>query len=568
MKHLPVSASLVWMIVGLTLSGCSGGGGGASNPARPPPPPPDPLRVTFSTSNVAFTADVPWGPKPADVVVSGALAGQGAGTLYIIVQVNNPELFSVTNPTLDSGTATGSVNVVPVLPNSLGSGVHQGTFDIRVCVNDPTCATGQIQGSPKRISVRYEIPSMLDADTVTPRVVEAGKAGTVVLRGHGFTNTSTVKLGALDASAVNFVNSTELRASYASLPAGEHTVAVNGGATPFAGAVTAVSPVPFGAAFLPHVDSPELAWVVSLVYDAPRRALMMSLMRGSPNPGVIERHAYTGGAWSAPTTTVLDSPLQLRMSHDNSQLLALRPYITQAPPAQIIELDPGSLATLRATTVDYYASSFALANDGNLIISTRMPGSGNTEALVFGINRRTSLIVDVVSAFNAGTVATGDGSRVFVVDNHGTTFFYDTARSNWTGNLHSQFGLDSSLSFYEAALANFDGSRFMSYGSVFDQNRESIGAAPGPFAQATMNAAATRLYTFVASTAGNNGYLRTFDLTTPAVGGNFVEVGSPIELQADPGGASTPTPKMTITPDGNTVFIAGVYGIAVQPTPP
>ena len=92
--------------------------------------------------------------------------------------------------------------------------------------------------------------------------------------------------------------------------------------------------------------------------------------------------------------------------------------------------------------------------------------------------------------------------------------------------------------------------------------------ASPPYTVGIMNAAGTRLYSLQPATLGNNGFLHTFDLTAPPVAGNFAEAAPPIELAGDPGGDSDPRPKMTITPDGNTVFIAGVNGVAIQPTPP
>lgn len=554
------------LVLGSMLLSCGGGGGGGgSPPPGPPTPPPDPLRVTFSTNSVSFNATVPWGPRPADATVTGTLAGQGTGTLFIVVTVNHPDLFSVTNPTINSATSSGSLTVVPTLPNNLGSGTFEGHFDIRVCLNDATCATGQIQGSPYRVAVRYDVPSMVDGDVVTPRVVEANEAGYVILRGRGFTNGTAVTFGNVAATSVTFVSSTELRANYPGLSPGDYNVALNGGAIAFTGALTAVAPVNFPATFIPFASPP--AFPETVVWDATRRALLMNLQRGQPNPGQLVRYAWNGGAWQAPLQTELDGALNLRMSHDNSHLLVLRPWESGNTPARLIEVDPVTLAVQRSTVVDGYAKNFALANDGNLIIATRFPGSGRTSPIVFGSQRRTTLHVEIASAYDAGSIATGDGSRVLVLGSGPGGDHFEPSTGRWFPLMSSDAAIDNNR--FDSPSANLMGTRIRVYQGVYDENLRRLGLAPPPGASGGMNAEGTRLYTYSHPTlTDSNAYLRTFDLTLPAVGGHFVESHPPIVLAGTPGGEVTLGPRIIVTPDGGTVFLVGSEGIAVQPTPP
>jgi hypothetical protein len=116
--------------------------------------------------------------------------------------------------------------------------------------------------------------------------------------------------------------------------------------------------------------------------------------------------------------------------------------------------------------------------------------------------------------------------------------------------------------------ASLTGDRIQAGTGVGDANLLALGYAnnaTGPVA-GVMNRAGTRFHVF--EFTGGTAQLRTYDLTgTPA--GNppiFPEVGSPIPLAGDPGAGSSL--RMTITPDGGTVFIVGNNGIAVQPTPP
>jgi hypothetical protein len=525
-----------------------GGGGGGGND----------LRVTYSTNAVTFSVEAPWSPRPANATLTGSLTGQGAGTLYIVISVNSPELFSVTDVNINNTSATGTMTIVPVDPNSLGSGLRTGSFDIRVCLNDPACNTGQVQGSPFRVNVTYDVPSMVDADTVTPGVVEASKAGAVVLRGRGFTNATTVQFGGVAATSVTYVSPTELRANYPALVGGDHAVTLNNGALPFAGVLTAVTPVAFPAHFIPHAI-PTPAFPDSVVYDAPRRAIIFNARPGDK----VIRYAWADGAWQGPTTADVTRELQMRMSYDNSTLLVMQDYEAYGALPQLMELDPVTLAVRRATSIEGYPRTFALANDGNLIISTRLPGSGSSSPIVFGINRRTTMHVGIADFFNAGTLATGDGGKVYVpgMSNVGV---YDASTGRWQTNIGSDLRMDNL--HYEPPDSNTASTRFRSSSMVFDANLRTIGFARQQFGASKMNAEGTRLYAYMHES--NIGYLRTFDLTLPPVNGEFLEVGAPIQLAGTPGGDSILGPRMALTPDGNTIFIAGVYGVAVQPTPP
>jgi hypothetical protein len=406
--------------------------------------------------------------------------------------------------------------------------------------------------------VQYNVPSMVDADTVTPGIVEAGKAGAVVLRGSGFTNATTVQFGGVAATSTTYVSATELHANYPALVDGKHAVTLNSGGLPFTGAVTAVSPVVYPADFIPYAI-PTPAFPNSIVYDAPRRAIIFNARPGNK----IIRYAWANGAWQGPTTADNDRQLQMRMSYDNDTLLVMQMYEVGTPLPQLMELDPVTLALRRATSIDGYARTFALANDGNLIISTRQPGSGSTSPIVFGINRRTSMYVELASFFNAGTLATGDGGKVYVLgsSNHGE---YDASTGRWQTNISSDLGIDNL--YYDPPESNLASTRFRSSSAVYDANLRTIAFAPQQFSNGKMNAEGTRLYAYMDN--ANIGYLRTFDLTLPPVNGQFVEVGAPIQLAGSPSGEASMGPRMALTPDGNTIFIAGVYGVAVQPTPP
>ena len=95
--------------------------------------------------------------------------GNVSGTLYIIIQVNNPELVSV-GSVLITSQSSGEATVTPVNPTTLAVGRHTGSIVVRTCTNDPQCNSNHLQGSPKTIALTYDIPTNLEGDSVMPRV--------------------------------------------------------------------------------------------------------------------------------------------------------------------------------------------------------------------------------------------------------------------------------------------------------------------------------------------------------------------------------------------------------------
>jgi hypothetical protein len=131
-------------IAASVLSACGGGGGGSS---APPPPP------TFSVNptSVSFSAASPLSATPAPATVVGTITGSGtlSGTLYItIVEPSGPSspIDSVSNVTISGNSGTASIT--PKSPDMIGVGTATGTIAVHACMNDPTCATGELAGSP------------------------------------------------------------------------------------------------------------------------------------------------------------------------------------------------------------------------------------------------------------------------------------------------------------------------------------------------------------------------------------------------------------------------------------
>lgn len=132
------------------LVACGGGGGGSGSGGTPPP---TPLSMSLSPTSLSFAATS--SAAPAAQTVTATISGTGSGTLYVLITPADPSLLTVGNITI--GTTSGQGTVTPADPAKVGVGSHSTTISVVACLNDPTCKTGQIQGSPKTISVTYTV---------------------------------------------------------------------------------------------------------------------------------------------------------------------------------------------------------------------------------------------------------------------------------------------------------------------------------------------------------------------------------------------------------------------------
>jgi hypothetical protein len=320
------------------LCSCGGGGGGAGSGGGAAS-----ASISFSTTSVSFSAVTAHSAPPQTQTITGTVTGAASGTLYIKIVENNPDIATATGVTVagDSGQAT----IVPANPTTLLAGTHQGSFTVYACLNDPTCSSGQLNGSPQTISVTYDIGSSVDADTVMPRVVAANTGGTVILRGKGFTGASAVTFGTTAADSVSVVSDTEIHATYPPLAAGSYDIAIDSGNVAYSGTLDVVSPPAFVPAFLTYpVSTPAPA--TSFSYDADRSALLV--VTGS----TLLRYAFDGSSWGAPEQVVMNGLQQVSVSPDGTKLLAL--VVTTSAVnngMSMVELDPQTLAQTASTSV-------------------------------------------------------------------------------------------------------------------------------------------------------------------------------------------------------------------------
>jgi hypothetical protein len=127
---------------------CGGGGGGGSTPP--------PVTFSLSTNTVSFATAAPDYGTPAPTTVTATVTGPASGTLYIIVSLGNPSLVTVSNFAVTSNTS-GQATITPVDASTLSAGTYTEALTVTACLNDSTCHTGQLQGSPQTITVNYAV---------------------------------------------------------------------------------------------------------------------------------------------------------------------------------------------------------------------------------------------------------------------------------------------------------------------------------------------------------------------------------------------------------------------------
>jgi hypothetical protein len=581
-RSIRIASSRLPGLLCLFLAAC-GGGGGSSSGSGPPPPSTPTFRL--NSTALTFSAATPNSPTPAPQTVTASVTGGTAsGTLYIVVKANGPAVSTVSNVIITSAT-TGQASVVPVPPSALGFGSFSSTLTVTACVNDPTCATGVLAGSPATLNVTYNVGSSVQADVVAPRVVPANASGSVILRGHGFSTATSVSFGGQNAQSFTVINDSEIHATYPALAAGTYPISLNAGAIAYQASLVAVAPPAQAATSLSYPSSVGVVGVQALVYDAARNALLVGVRASQTGSNAILRYAYVNGSWQAPTVAVVPELGDMTLSSDGNELLAaVNVMPSQGIAVQQIDpvtLQPGpsaSVAEIDAIGVD----SIVLANDGNAIVANGLGAagfSGDTRALLYSATANTLAAYGADTAAALGSLAfagaSGDGSVVLMIQGGVTTdqpvlkYTASTGIVSATGLLFSS-NVNPYIPGTEPATApsiDTSGDRFVLAGlagcQVFDSELQMLGTLPcNNMLDVIIRPDGTRAYVLDAS-----GVLHSYDLTPNVSGGVYPEVGTGVTVGAL-GESETGRIHMAISPDGGTLYLAGAAGIAIQPSPP
>jgi hypothetical protein len=556
-------------LLSLSLAACGGGGSGSSDTTSPPA-----STVTFSvnTKSLQFTATGANDATPASQAITATVTGNPTGTLYVLVNANGDAVSQVGNIVISGNSGQGSVSVKP--PSLVGVGSHTSTITIRACLNDQTCATGQLSGSPQAVNVTYTVNATAVADTVMPHTLAAGISGQIIVRGHGLMGVTSVAFGSTPATSLSVVSDSELHVNYPStLPAGTYPVSLNGGAIAFSGTVAVVATPAFSAQTLAFPEQPTR--LLEMVYDPERGALFVAAAFSQSGNNKLWRYTYSGGAWSAsPQVIPVPDLRDITFSADHSRLLVstsftLTEYDATNPAAGALKM-LASIPSASSVTTPFF-KMLALSNDGNIIITSgEISVSGDLDAYLYSAATGTiapfanfSALLYSLNDDNVSTIrASADGSHVFGI-NGGTSpaskaLIYTTATQVFMQAPFAAAGGYAALDSSASKVAVYTNTGM----SVYDSSNKLLGSIAISPLVLVINPQGTRAYAFTFDRL-----MITYDLTSATGGGALAQAGASVSQQL-PTANEAAVILSAISPDGGTIFLASDAGIRVVPTPP
>lgn len=665
LRGLSVSA-----LLSLTLAAC-GGGGGSSGGGGGGGGGVGTLTLSVSQSTANFIGVFGPGGAPPPATVIGTVTGTGTGTLYIVISSSAPNVALVGNVNL--GSTSGSADIIPASPNTVGLGNHTATITIKACINDATCASHQIAGSPKTVAVNYDVigisssqdslnfevgnapvaadlskafnvdsfgtngwtatvdlpmlalsppsaagngssgmtasidPANLDAldsgtytgsiqlasnqvvgvtnttipvtvhiartrvNYVAPYVAFSGESREVIIRGEAFdaVTPTNVHFGNVAATSFTVVSPTEIHATHPALAVGTYAVHLDNdaGVDRTTADLHVVDPPTFTTDTVDYQDGPHFV-VLGMLYDAERESL---LVYGVYNQRDIEttrilRYTHSPSGWTIAASVPVAYDGAIALSIDGRKLYFAHPGILD-------ELDPVTLTVTRSVSAGGYLSphvyKLAVANDGAVIIQPDHAQFSAADLAVYNSRSHAfgtvlvpgPLVTDPPSPFSTGAIgASRDGGTVLMT--HG--YYERTAR--YVSGVTTEYvdTLDQRRSFISIELNRRGDVLLNDYASVWDGDLNKIGDLPTTTRTTVLAPEQPRIYAYDENQYDHSGTLRVYDPSLPATDGLVTEVTPAIPLPGDP---LITAPRMTISPDGGTLFLAGYDQLIVLDVP-
>ena len=558
-------------LLSILLVSCGGGGGDGGTPGGGSND-----QFTLSTNSLDFVAESP-SVNVSALPLTATVDSNLTGTLYVIANISGSAVSSVSNVTINQNS--GTVYVSPVTPQTLGVGSHSGTVTITMCMNDPTCAAGQLVGSPKTVNVNYQVKSSVKLDTVMPNTVTANQSGNVILRGHGFTtgNITSVLFGAVNATAFNVISDTEIHATYPALVTNTYPIQVNSdqGTVSFSANLMVDSDPAYSPTAVGYPGAPTQ--ILNVLYNADQEALYVvtsyfnssNFNTTSRMTNELVRYQFGNGQFVSMSSKVIPLLQSIAISPDGLQLLALTDK-------QVIHLNPTSLAELSTPiasnlTSSEYFKDIVVMNDGNALITTGFAGSGGPPTYIYPLSNPQFFTTNHRCTDNATPALSADGSSAVFIQgilspvpplceyNSSTGLFSElTINANQKQCRNSGIGtcLYPALDQKGEHIAVIDLSLTV---RIYDQNYVFLGQLPIQSEAVIFSPDGSRAYAYDSATV-----IRTYDLTAATVNNEFQEMGTGTSLTGSPG---IGVERMAISPDGATLFIAGRSQVIVQPLP-
>lgn len=506
---------------------------------------PQTIDVTYDVRGVAASAPsltylVGNAPAPGDLQRSATVSGYPVQEWR--AAWSEPWLEIV--PT--SGSTAAPVQVSASLSRAALEPMFNGTYTTTVAFRPDVGRTVQM---PVTLRVRRS-----EVNEAAPHVAFSGEPGEVTIRGEELNQLAItgVSFDATSATSWVQVSDTELRATHGVLPAGHHVVHVQNGAgldRTTAELVVLDAPV-YASTVLPYPGTGPRS-LVDVAYDAERQAVIVGTTSNTDN--TLLRWAYGAGGWVG-TSRAIRGLGAFTLTTDRRTVLA-------AAGARICHLDPATLASVAEvdTRARWGFKGLGALSDGAMIAA---PGEGGAQAYRYVPRERKATPIPGYACDRPTVAASGDGSTALVGGGsyRDAVSRYDASTGVFTASSVKDrvvsIALDRSGS---RAILHLDVYPALEW-RVYDRGLTLLGTLPPATSAAVLSPDGARVYTFE---RGASPVVRTFDATAPAAG-PLPEVGSAVTLAGSPS-ATTALPRMAISPDGGTLFIAGDAAVVVQP---
>jgi hypothetical protein len=313
--------------------------------------------------------------------------------------------------------------------------------------------------------------------------------------------------------------------------------------------------------------------VTDLIYDAERQALVAAVQYSSDETTAqILRYTYAGSGWSAPTARNQPYLWSLALLPDASGWMATA-LINSAADNAIVQCVPDfSACENHAVTPlgSVRRTAIGMTNDGEPIVLTiPLPagGPGNTQR--YSIQRNTVSSPSAPMTSTGFVAASEDGSAVLIGDRgivNGSPQPLQAFRTTGFSGAGSFTAITDDVPFPDRLALDGRGVKAVVNGRlVYDtMTMVHIGMLPSTTRAAVLNRDGSRAYTW-----DQNGTVRTFNLSTfPATKNTeYPEVLPAITPAGSPGAGPAPEIRLVLTPDGRTLFMAGITQIVVVPLP-
>jgi len=435
-----------------------------------------------------------------------------------------------------------------------------GTFDPGTRSAPITFSYTSQSGIPTRATLPVTLNLLLPkVNYVSPYVELPNTSTEVILRGSGFSNATglNVMFGGtpVSISNANVISDTEIRVSHPSLAAGKYLVAIPNqlGLTRSRASLVVAAPPTFTAVAVPSSLQRD-----RIIYDAERVAAYTNnnFSAGAGGTPRIERNRLVAGNWVTDSLVLNGSPLDIAMSPDGLELIAITPstlyHIDLGNWTISLQFDISTVVSVPQNVATFV--HLAMGNDGNALVFAH-----GAPQRVFVYNVLTTHTFAPLVTFNdffdtvIAPVSSIDGRRILV----------------GTGSPSNLYYFDTSLARMIPAVPGF-GTNRLAYdrtgtnslidGTAYNRQFQVLGTGGINLSHAAISPDGTRGYGVVPGE--NPSILRTYDLTNP-IGGVFSEIGTGITLPDLPGEFLA----IGITPDGRTVFVSGEKNFIVQPLP-